>query len=741
MLKGTVIWACVLTILSFTAASSKFEAKDLNSDSQFVLKSLAEFSQQAYLYEPLRIHTQTIEESFSDDEANKNLQSALATSAKIISDLLLTKPTNGKLTLSENNQCADIMLGQMIQSEDLSADITIFAVNNEEKAEITTSKICEVSEDKTIKSIVLEINAEKLMKLDELSQVKELCTAISKVLYEDKEVEKQMLLSEMAKFLSKEREIKIAPILGACAVGVGGCASCDTTNTNCLMCEATNYYPSGEICLACTPPCAECVGTETFCTTCYDAINMINNAGACICTDPNASFSTTSYTCVCNSGYSSIGGICIYCAAPCATCSAGNTCSSCYDETYMTLTGGVCTCRDLNASFSTTSNTCVCNAGYYSNAGICIDCAAPCATCSDANTCLSCDDAHMTLYEGTCSCDWGYYLNDGICTACVAPCSVCISADYCIGCEDPDHMALSSGTCICIDPNASFSTTSLTCVCNSGYSSVGGVCTACIAPCSTCQTSPYLCTSCDDAANMVLMGSDCVCTDINAYFNDESLTCQCKSSYFSNSGVCTHCDATCSTCSGSADFCTSCRDSAHMILTPDTGVCSCKDPNASFNEIIGRCQCNSGYISDLGFCDACVLPCATCSSSLTFCTSCEDPTNMYLNTVAGTCRCWDLYASFDQTSKTCQCIQGYYMSSSGTCQPCISPCAQCSNSATFCTACNDFANMNLNAITGTCTCKEPNYQFNPWVKACQSNSGCNCNQCGTIINNIINFNF
>jgi len=171
-----------------------------------------------------------------------------------------------------------------------------------------------------------------------------------------------------------------------------------------------------------------------------------------------------------------------------------------------------------------------------------------------------------------------------------------------------------------------------------------------------------------------------------------------------------------------------------MTLNLTTGVCTCTDPNAFIRSYSDICECKSDYISIKGVCVACELPCATCGPSTTFCQSCQDPTNMLLNTVAGACRCWDPYASLNQTSKTCQCIQGYYMSSSGTCQPCAPPCAQCSNSATFCTACDDFANMNLNVTAGSCTCKDLNDQFNPWAKVCQSNPGCNCNQCGNVIN-------
>ncbi|CAG9335718.1 unnamed protein product [Blepharisma stoltei] len=868
MMKIFVVWASFFIVLCLSYVSSKLDL----SDRQFSLKSLSENTLQGHLYQPLEIHVEAIEKSFSDDKIYKALSSTLIASAKILSDLLLTKPSTEKVRFGENNQCADILLSQITQREDIDADIAIFAVSSKDKSEIITSRKCEVNEKKFIKAIALEINAEEFIKLEKISKVRELCIAIANVLYGDNEEENQVLMKEIGEYLANEENIGEMNKLGACNTG---------------------YFVSGGVCVACNPPCSECSGTPDYCTSCYDATNMINNAGTCTCNNSLKTFNTASLTCTCQAGYYALAnGYCMQCSAPCATCTSYSNCITCQDPTNMTLNGGICTCTDPNKYFNSAALVCQCSGGYYSNAGVCTRCSLPCSTCSTSATyCTSCvdpihmtpptptsgicactdpnasystgsqkclcnqgyysdyshnglgvctpcsvpcsscsnsatsctacvDPIHMILNGGycvcsdpnasfntvslTCQCNPGYFSLSGVCTACgssciscsssgcedcydpsnmtingglcvckdlnayfntatntcqckneyisvsgicqscEAPCSQCENATtFCTECDDSNNMALdsASGACTCTDPNASFNAGTLTCQCNSGYLNYGGACTACIAPCSTCQSLPYLCTSCDDAANMVLMGSNCLCTDTNAYFNKESLTCQCESSYFSNSGVCTQCDATCSTCSGSAYFCTSCKDSNHMTLNSATGVCSCTDPNASFNQVFNLCQCNSGYISNLGVCVACVLPCATCSSSdIAFCTACEDPMNMYLNTVAGTCRCWDPYASFDQTSKTCQCIQGYYMSSSGACQPCIPPCAQCSNSETFCTACNDFANMNLNVTTGVCTCKEPNFQFNPWVKACQSNSSCNCNQCGTTINNFI-FNF
>ncbi|CAG9335719.1 unnamed protein product [Blepharisma stoltei] len=958
MLKGTVIWACVLTILSFTAASSKFNAWDLTSDSQFVLKSLAEIRQQAHLYKPLRIHIQMIEESFNNDETNKNLQSALATSAKLMSDLLLIKPTTGKLRLSENNQCTDILLSQVIQSKDLSADITIFAANNEEKGEIASSKKCEVYENKTIRSLALEINAEKFMKLDELSQAKELCIAISKALYEDKEVERQMLISEIGRVFAKEREIKIAPILGVCQAGQNyclicadkencqtcddgyfvnwngycsacntNCATCQTSAENCLTCSdsthmsaapacacpanavlsgttctsnAGYYFSTNTICSACNTNCATCTTSATNCATCSDPTHM-SAAPTCAC-PANGALSGT--TCSCNTGYYFCANtFCCACNTNCATCqvSDGN-CLTCSDPTHMSA-APQCSCPTNGALLGT---TCTCNAGYYFSANtVCSACNMNCATCqTSAGNCLVCSDpTHMSaapicacpsngaLSGTTCTCNAGFYfIRNTICSACSMNCATCItSAENCVTCANTTHMsvapacacptngALSGNTCTCnagyyfssntvcsacntncamcevsdgnclrcSDPthmsaapacacptNGALSVT--TCTCNTGYYfSANTVCSACNTNCATCTSSADNCVTCADTTHMsaapacacptngALSGNTCTC-NAGYYFSSNTVcsacntncamckvsdgncltcsdpthmsaapacacptngalsgtTCTCNTGYyFSSNTVCSACDSNCAACSGTANICLTCVDTTHMSAAP---TCACPANGALSGT---SCTCNAGYYFNSNtVCSACNNSCATCTisasncitcvdpthmsaapacacpanaslsgstcicnagyyfSSNTVCSACKDSTYMYLDTVTGTCKCLDPHASFDQTSKICQCIQGYYMSSSGTCQPCIPPCAQCSSSATFCTVCDDFANMNLNVTRGTCSCKDLNFQFNPWLKTCQSNPDCNCNQCGTTIN-IINFNF
>ncbi|CAG9330188.1 unnamed protein product [Blepharisma stoltei] len=344
--------------------------------------------------------------------------------------------------------------------------------------------------------------------------------------------------------------------------------------------------------------------------------------------------------------------------------------------------------------------------------------------------------ANGSLVGNICACNIGYYYSSTtVCSACLPNCASCdLNANTCNTCADPIHMS-AAPDCAC-PTNAVLVGNDCVCYIGHFYSS-NSVCSACQNNCHTCSISSTNCLSCVDSINMPAPPS-CACPTNSSLLGT---ICECNPGYFFSSyTICSACNSNCATCYTNQNVCDTCVDPIHMSAAP---ICSCP---AYSTLIAGTCVCNPGYYySTSTTCSPisqCPPQCAQCSSN-NFCTACNDPENMYLNTATGTCRCWDPYASFNQTSGTCQCIQGYYMPSLGVCQMCSPPCAQCSSSATLCTECDDVDNMNLNATTGSCVCKDSNSQFNPWVKACQTNSSCNCTHCETITynyNNITYFN-
>ncbi|CAG9330189.1 unnamed protein product [Blepharisma stoltei] len=521
------------------------------------------------------------------------------------------------------------------------------------------------------------------------------------------------------------------------------CPSNSVLTNNICTCNAGFFYSSGTAttCTACSTNCATCSNTAGNCLTCTDTTHM-TAAPACAC--PANSVNASGH-CACNDGYYfSANGQCSACAPQCSTCYVSDsTCISCVDSVHM-RNPPKCSCPKFS---NVVAGTCTCNTGYYfSSNSECSACAPQCASCSSTQiNCGSCaDTTHMTAapacacptngsLAGTlCVCNTGYYFSSNtICSACQSNCATCSSNSYaCLVCTDPIHMS-AAPNCACPNNSALIGTT---CVCNTGYFySSNTVCSACQNNCQSCSGSSSNCLTCIDSVHMSAAPS-CACP-ANSSLNGN--ICQCNPGYnYNSSKTCSACNSNCATCDTNPNTCDTCIDPIHMSAAP-----ACQCPTYS-TLTTGSCVCNPGYYySSATTCSPisqCPPQCAQCSSN-NFCTACNDPANMYLNTVTGTCRCWDPYASFNQTAGTCQCIQGYYMSSLGVCQMCSPPCAQCSSSATFCTECDDLANMNLNAITGFCLCKDSDSQFNPWVKACQTNSSCNCTHCETIIyNNITN---
>ncbi|CAG9316198.1 unnamed protein product [Blepharisma stoltei] len=726
-MKKTEIAVFFLLFVCFSSASPIFSLQKSHDFPQFLPKKLAETAEFQGKYKPIRIYSEVNSGSQDNDALLEDFESSASRASEILSHFLLVHPSRQPIKLGENNHCNSTHIRNPSKYKGIDADLAVFFTMNNNLGQNSSSfRICKVSDDNRMISIDIEIDAKFYKGHDKLSKINLLSVAIIQGIFQNSFEEKVKILEELEKELEKQREI-----LGACPAS---CSTCDNTGTVCTACN-TGYYLSGSVCSACQAPCASCQTTATTCLSCDDTGAMTLSNNACTCNDPNALFNTQSLLCQCKTGYYQGTNSCQACQNPCSACS-----------------GSATTCT-------------ACVAGYYLHVSLCLTCQAPCLTCSTSSTaCTSCDDSsNMNLNTNTntctckdpnasfntvttkCACNSGYWGTPGSCTACQSPCSSCTT----------------SGT------------TCSSCV--AGYWLNGINCFPCVGPCATCSTSASACVTCDDSAHMTQNGDVCTCTDQNAYFNTQTLLCQCNAGYFGSPNACTACSPQCSTCTNTAGNCQVCSDPTHMTAAP---ACSCPT-----NGVLSgtSCVCNSGYyFSSNTVCAACTTPCAQCSGSATtctgcvdgyylhgnvcltcqppcfecsgtstFCTTCDDSNNMINN--AGTCTCKDPNASFSTQSATCACNTGYWnsagtctactapctaCSTSGTtctacpngyylngstCSLCQAPCATCSNSATFCLTCDDSQHTSLNG--GVCSCIDQNASFNTQSLVCQCNPG------------------
>ena len=325
--------------------------------------------------------------------------------------------------------------------------------------------------------------------------------------------------------------------------------------------------------------------------------------------------------------------------------------------------------------------------------------------------------------DGTCECDAGFVGDGATCDACASPCSEC---------------SFNTTTCTaCLNANAEV--VDGTCVCKEGYVGNGATCTACTSPCATCVDTPSKCTSC--ISNNASVVSD---------------TCECDSGFVGDGAACESCNSPCLECSGSPDYCDVCISEN---ATASLGSCSCNSgffgngaqcTGCNATQEDGGCTCVEGFYFTGSTCLSCDSPCGNCSSTSTFCTSCED-VNAHVSD--GTCECKDGFFG-DPTScqsctspcetcegttdhcltcvsdhavlqpdNTCECAGGY-VGDGATCTLCYEACATCQGDTNTCATCID---PNAVVMEGSCVCP-PGFTGNGTVcEACESP----CSECSS----------
>ncbi|OMJ79471.1 hypothetical protein SteCoe_20479 [Stentor coeruleus] len=368
---------------------------------------------------------------------------------------------------------------------------------------------------------------------------------------------------------------------------------------------------------------------------------------------------------------------------------------------YTLVSDGQCVCPVGCKTCDEVNFKCLeCNSGYYFNAGTCVKCIEPCATCS-ASGCLSClgvynltgsvcscpnSCSYCDLKTWTCSlCKDGYYRNAGNCLACLYPCSSCTASNTCTSCIVP-FVLNSLNQCIC--PSNCLQCDSTGCIkCLDGFFKSGGICIQCTSPCKNCFGTAANCTSCLGQyalsfalTNGVNLGScncqACCNCDLNTF-----LCATAKDGYFLNNMGCSPCSQPCATCRDSSLICTKCMGS--LVLTGTQ--CNLPPGCIKFDSVLWKCtMCNDGYLLNTdNTCTTCTAPCKTCISSYTQCTSCMG--TYYLENYL--CKCPLNCAVCGTNPYVCNTCNAGWVAISGICQKCIAPCSTCTNYQTNCQGC------------------------------------------------------
>ena len=287
-------------------------------------------------------------------------------------------------------------------------------------------------------------------------------------------------------------------------------------------------------CLACgerdnSNKCTQCVGSEVLDTSgpVVDVLGYdqgVCRASDCTAGQDNCQVCSGDNCTTCDTNYTPDGsGECqLQCSVPqnCTTCS-----------------GTATTCTSCSGSYFLEGSTCItnCPAGKYgkTSTNTCESCNGDCKTCQEAGAsdCTSCYPGKaLHLNQCLLTCPNGFFEQGGVCTQCDSSCASCSgSATTCTSCSGVRFLEASS--CLISCPNGKYGETST------------NTCDSCNGDCKTCQgPSSSQCTSCFTGKS--LHSNQCLSS--------------CPSGFYDNIGICTSCDPSCITCSGSPEACMSC---------------------------------------------------------------------------------------------------------------------------------------------------------------------------------------
>ncbi|XP_073723703.1 proprotein convertase subtilisin/kexin type 5b isoform X1 [Misgurnus anguillicaudatus] len=346
------------------------------------------------------------------------------------------------------------------------------------------------------------------------------------------------------------------------------------------------------------------------------------------------------------------------------------------------------TCLHYFLKFKNNTRMCVpeCPSGFFrDDKKRCKKCSPQCESCvgSRSDQCSTCRPGYYLL-EGanTCifACPDGFYLDldSNMCRKCNENCKKCTSANICTECKN--GLSLQGNKC------------QLSCESGTYYNGHRRLCEKCHSTCATCAgTGMEACNEC--APGFHFEEWRCVSSCSVGYYLAEQTT--------DNGDIqksCHKCDSTCYVCTGPGErncsscvsgynlengICavsTICKDGEYLSGDDQCGLCHstcymCKGPESKdcisclltrfFDN--GTCviQCDPGKYQRDGQCHLCHHTCLECKDEgPDKCTRCgEDRYGVERYLFEGECRD--------------SCPEGYYHSSSGTCDPCPPNCTVC----------------------------------------------------------------
>jgi proprotein convertase subtilisin/kexin type 5 len=218
------------------------------------------------------------------------------------------------------------------------------------------------------------------------------------------------------------------------------------------------------------------------------------------------------------------------------------------------------------------------------------------------------------------------------------------------------------------------------CVCEPGYTSGAGTCSACytIMPgCLNC-TSSSSCSICDIGSGFLFnpFNSDCFCPT-GTYFSLSALS--------PSTVACFNCSSAipgCLACTSNTT-CTLCNSLLTLTLSPSADACICQ----------------TGFYLDGS--------CQSCSAAMTGCISC---------TSSSVCTMCDASKNFQASGQECACSPAYFLDFSLVCVACATGCTSCSGSSSNCQSC-----VSSRILFGTtCTCPLGTYASGATCSSCDS---------------------
>ncbi|GAA5833893.1 hypothetical protein JCM11251_006002 [Rhodosporidiobolus azoricus] len=420
----------------------------------------------------------------------------------------------------------------------------------------------------------------------------------------------------------------------ACKVGWEGetCGEC-----------SSGYF--GRSCSACPTGCKDCDDGLLGTGLCLDAVaTNVTLPSTCNCINGECASDSAGETCTCNAGWNKAAN--------------GTQCAACAEGYYMS-SGGDCLACDPSCS------------SCSSPSGTCLTCASSALQPSSSNP-QKCVTATTALSNGTfitCPSRTFFSSSDDTCVDCNPLCESCFKegTDGCLACRSPnvllggDCVAMNSKTGVCDGSKVSSGNGTAT---GGGYvyDNAKAVCDALPARCtfgaidnfsSSSTRSQLTCSAC--LPGSFLVDGKCVpsCHD-GMIESQDGLSCEA-------------CDSSCSTCSRTKSFCTSCASSSSLILN---GTCVSSCPTGYFTpsstsdiSLNSTLLANSTTISPDKLCLPCHADCLACSGSSTTCSTC--PSSRPVLTSSSTC------------VSTCSSTE-FYDSSSSSCKSCSDECSTCS---------------------------------------------------------------